>query len=516
MNPPPFPNGPAREVRLILGDQLNLLHPWLATTELDVVYLMAEMRSETDYVLHHHSKVLGFFAAMRLFAHHLHQQGHRVAYLHILHPDNQHHPAHNLAWARSHFQADTIAWQEPDEYRIDQYLTQAFPEHTPASTHHFLTQRGDVARQFAGKKTFLMEHFYRSMRTATGLLMRGSQPEGGTWNLDAHNRKRWVPGTPIPQAPTYRRNLKALAEDIDQAGIRTLGASSADDFPWPLTRAEALDLLSHFTQHLLPHFGTFQDALTHDDPFLFHSRLSMALNMKLIHPLEVCQAAELAWRQRPDDIELAQVEGFIRQIIGWREYVRGVYWARIPQMAHENHFQHTQPLPSWYWTGQTRMQCLKTAIEGSLERGYAHHIQRLMVTGNFALLAGVHPQEVHQWYLGIYVDALEWVEMPNTLGMSQFADGGILATKPYVSSGAYIHKMGNHCGSCTYAVSQPTGAGACPFNSLYWHFINRHRGLLQGNHRMGMMYKVWDGMEPQRREALLEQAEHYLEHLDSL
>jgi deoxyribodipyrimidine photolyase-related protein len=516
MNVPPFPEGTAQEVRLVLGDQLNHAHPWFAHPQPEVVFLMAEMRSETDYALHHHSKVLGFFAAMRRFAEHLHQQGHRVAYLTILHPSNLHHPARNLQWARAHFNASTVRWQEPDEYRVDQLLRAAFPSEIPDPTHHFLTSRTAVADLFRGKKTFLMETFYRTMRQSTGLLMRGQQPEGGTWNLDAHNRKKWVPGTAIPPAPAFHHNLESLAEEMSRAGIQTMGTSSAADFPWPLTRTEALHLLHHFTTHLLPHFGTFQDALTHDDPYLFHSRLSMALNLKLIHPLEVCQAVEEAWRNRPTEIDLAQAEGFIRQIIGWREYIRGVYWARMPHMAHENFFGHERPLPRWYWTGQTRMKCLATAIGQSLELGYAHHIQRLMVTGNFALLAGVDPQAVHQWYLGIYVDAIEWVEMPNTLGMSQFADGGILATKPYVSSGSYIHKMGNHCGSCAYAVQESTGPGACPLNSLYWHFIHRHRPLLEKNRRMAMMYNVWDKMPPNKQADVLAQAETHLNHLELL
>jgi len=248
--------------------------------------------------------------------------------------------------------------------------------------------------------------------------------------------------------------------------------------------------------------------------FLFHSRLSFLMNVKLIHPLEVIQAAELAYRKQPDRYPLAAVEGFIRQILGWREYMRGMYWAFIPGYSHMNYFGHERPLPNWFWTGETRMRCIQAAIGQSLETAYAHHIQRLMITGNFALLAGIHPDAVDEWYLGIYVDAVEWVQLPNTRGMSQFADGGLVGTKPYVSSAAYINKMSDYCKGCAYQPKLKTGDGACPFNSLYWHFYHRNREKLATNPRIGMVYPTLDKMA--NREALLEQAEKYLQQLDHL
>ncbi|MGF1547461.1 MAG: cryptochrome/photolyase family protein [Thiotrichales bacterium] len=512
--------GTARELRLILGDQLNARHPWFAQPDPDVMYLLAEMRQETDYVVHHVQKVLAFFAAMRLFAKRLIDDGHRVVYLTLDDPANRQTLEEVLRWALQTYQASAWGYQLPDEYRLDQQLHALQRSFglpcAVADTRHFLTRREDLERFFSGKKTYLMEAFYRHMRRKTGLLMRGQGPEGERWNFDAENRGAWRSGTPVPTPLFFPRDLSAIRDLLETQGVETLGQPPSGAFGWALTRDEALQLLAHFIAHLLPQFGRFQDALTADDPFLFHSRLSFALNVKLIDPLEVCLAVESAWRARPAEISLAQAEGFIRQIIGWREYVRGVYWARMPTFAGENYFTHTRPLPQWYWNGETHMACLRAAIGQSLRYAYAHHIQRLMVTGNFALLAGVAPEAVDAWYLGIYLDAIEWVELPNTRGMSQFADGGLLATKPYAASGAYIQRMGNLCKRCRYDVKSATGARACPFNSLYWHFMQRHRALLAQNPRIGMAYRTWDRFDPARREALIRQAEANLAQIDTL
>jgi len=298
------------------------------------------------------------------------------------------------------------------------------------------------------------------------------------------------------------------------SGVKSIGNIDPDHFNWPTSREESLEVLQYFCEELLVHFGAYQDALTTWDPYLFHSRLSFSLNSKMLSPLEVIQTVERYWYAHQEEIGLAQVEGFIRQILGWREYMRGIYWAKMPEFAQLNYFGHERKLPSWFWTGKTKMNCLHQSITQSLDLAYAHHIQRLMVTGNFTLLAGIHPDEVDQWYLGIYIDAIEWVEITNTRGMSQFADGGIVGTKPYVSSANYIKKQGNYCSNCAYQAEKKTGEGACPFNSLYWHFHARNRELLEKNPRIGMVYRTWDKMG--NKQDLLDQAEDYLAHLEEL
>jgi deoxyribodipyrimidine photolyase-related protein len=407
-----------------------------------------------------------------------------------------------------------IEYQEPDEYRVDQML-RGIGHCVP--NEHFLSERQGVASHFKGKKTYLMESFYRSMRLRYDVLMDASgQPEGGAWNFDSDNRASWNPKQSIPTVWRAHHNLFEIDSRLDRHEIPRWGESMADDFPWPGDRTEALDLLAHFVAHGLPLFGRYQDALAEEHDFLFHSRLSFALNTKMLHPLEVIQTIESSWRSDPETYPLAAVEGFIRQILGWREYVRGIYWAQMPHYAELNYFDHKQPLPKWMYTGSAKMRCMQVAVGQSLRTSYAHHIQRLMVIGNFALLAGFDPSELDAWYLGIYIDAVEWVEMPNTRGMSQYADGGIVGTKPYVSSGAYINKQGNHCRNCSYSVSDKTGPNACPFNALYWHFYVRNRSQLERNPRVGMVYRTWDKMKPEQRESLLEKAETTIQKLNDL
>jgi deoxyribodipyrimidine photolyase-related protein len=303
---------------------------------------------------------------------------------------------------------------------------------------------------------------------------------------------------------------------IQHQGVETIGEIQEKQFFWPVTRNESLELLSFFIENCLPYFGTFQDAMTTDAWSVYHSRISFAMNVKLLSPKEVVDAVIQAYRSNEHSIALNQVEGFVRQVIGWREYMRGIYWMHMPEYAGLNFFNHENKLPEWYWTGETNMKCLSHSIKESLQFAYAHHIQRLMVTGNFALLAGIHPDELDRWYLGIYIDALEWVEITNTRGMSQFADGGIVGTKPYVSSANYIDKMSSYCGSCHYNSKQKVGEMACPFNSLYWHFYARNESLLRKNPRIGMMYVTWDKMQHQAKTELLNQAEYYLENINNL
>lgn len=474
---------------------------------------MMEMRQETDYVMHHKQKVAAIFLAMREFAHDLEKAGHLVIYLRLNDPNNLQTLEGNLQHAIQQFGIEKFEYQLPDEYRLDEQL-KAFcsklkiPKQA-VDSEHFFTERQDLAQFFKGKKTFLMENFYRAMRKKHNLLMDGDQPEGGQWNFDADNRKKLPSNFPVPMPPQFEYGsvLEEVMKLIDEAGIKTMGNCEPQKFFHPINRVQALELLGWFCQKALPWFGTYEDAMDSQQPFMFHSRLSFAMNVKLLSPHEVVNAAIDAWRYSNGQITLNQVEGFVRQIVGWREYMRGIYWAKMPEFATLNFFNHQAKLPGWYWTGQTRMNCLKHTLGQSLNLAYAHHIQRLMVTGNFALLLGVHPDEVDSWYLGVYIDAIEWVEITNTRGMSQFADGGIVGSKPYVASANYMHKMSNYCSNCQYNKDKKHGENACPFNSLYWDFYHRNREKLERNPRIGMMYQVLNKMDSDDLEKTLKQAE---------
>ena len=506
-------------LRLILGDQLNSLHSWFAQTDSNTIYALMEIRQETDYVLHHAQKIIGIFAAMRDFARHLAAHGHRVHYLKIDDADNLQSLTDNLDGLIAHYQIQRFEYQLPDEWRLDQQLQTycqnlAIPSHA-CDSEHFYTQRDEVTQLFGARSHWLMEMFYRRMRVKHSVLLEENQrPVGGQWNYDHDNRKAWpgLPSVPVDNRP--RHDHSAIWQSIVTAGVRSFGDVDADVFHWPLNRAQALRQLDDFIAHSLPHFGNFQDAMSRRSWRLFHSLLSFALNTKMLNSREVVARTEAAYWDY--HVPLAAAEGFIRQILGWREYVRGVYWAKMPGYADLNHFGHDRPLPAWFWNGETQMNCLAATIGQSLQFAYAHHIQRLMVIGNFALLAGLAPDAVHRWYLGIYIDAFEWVELPNTLGMSQFADGGFLATKPYVSSAAYIDRMSDYCKGCHYDKKARTGDCACPFNTLYWHFFTRHHNKLNSNPRLGMVYRNLDRFTEAELDAIARRAEGILMDLNSL
>jgi deoxyribodipyrimidine photolyase-related protein len=354
------------------------------------------------------------------------------------------------------------------------------------------------------------------MRKKHHVLMAGDKPLTGKWNYDGENRKK-LPKDHKPTSPlVFNNNVSKIVTEIQKTDIQTIGNIDANNFVWPVNRKQTLELLEFFVTECLALFGSYQDAMTPNEWSLYHARLSFSMNVKMISPLEVINRAILEWEKNPDTIAYHQLEGFVRQIIGWREYMRGIYWNKMPEYATMNYFNNENQLPEWFWTGKTKMNCLKDAINQSLNYAYAHHIQRLMITGNFVLLAGIHPDEVDAWYLGIYIDAIEWVEITNTRGMSQFADGGIVGTKPYVSSAAYIDKMSHYCGSCFYKKAVKTGDKACPFNSLYWNFYDKNEDKLGKNPRIGMMYNVWRKMKPEDKVALLEQAEYYLKNINDL
>ena len=512
----------AKTLRLILGDQLNAKHSWFDRPQKEVTYFLCEARSETDYVRHHIQKVTAFFLAMRQFADLLRAKGHQVIYRQLDDEANEGSIVDNVRRLLVDQQFEHFAYQEPDEYRLDEALQLLCSElsitHEVVSSEHFLVERDYLVNLFKGKKTYLMETFYRKVRSQYNLLMEadGKTPFSGRWNYDAENRKKLPTDVQIPEVPEFRRDASSIATLLEKEGVSTIGQMDAANFTWPTTRKEGLTLLKDFCEQRLAHFGTYQDAMTDRHYLLFHSKLSFSMNVKLISPLEVCQAAIAYWEKHQDEVSLAQIEGFVRQIIGWREYMRGVYWAQMPAYEQTNFFDHQRPLPSWYWTGKTKMKCLQHSISQSLEHSYAHHIQRLMVTGNFALLLGVHPDEVDEWYLGIYIDALQWVEITNTRGMSQYADGGLLATKPYVASANYMHKMGDYCKNCHYKQKGKTEADACPFNSLYWDFMDRHRKKLERNPRIGMAYRTWDRYSGEQKEAILQKADWVKEHIEEL
>ena len=505
-------------LRLVLADQLNAAHSWFRTPDDTVVVVMMEVRSETDYVLHHAQKVLALFAAMRQFADALEAAGHRVHYLRILDNTNRHSFLANLQWLAEHYGATRFERMEADEWRVEKLLEAAaqalgLPA-TVVDAEHFLCTRQTLAESF-GERVPRMEYFYRDMRRRQGILLDAAgKPVGGRWNFDPENRARWPGNPPAPDWPWAASDLSELWDEIRAAGVRTMGEPNANALAWPLSRAQARAGLTVFVDKVLPFFGRFQDAMSQGQPLLFHSALSFALNTKMLHPRELIDAAVDACEA--GQVDIAACEGFVRQILGWREYVRGVYWARMPDYAGSNALGARRALPRWFWTGQTNMNCLREAIGQSLQLAYAHHIQRLMVTGNFAMLAACDPTEVDAWYLGIYIDAFEWVEMPNTRGMSQFADGGLVASKPYAASASYIGRQSDYCKSCHYDASRRHGDRACPFNSLYWDFLLRHEADFSANPRMAMPYKAWQRMAESEREATLAQAADYLARLDSL
>jgi len=508
---------PKKTLRLILGDQLDEQHAWFRHTDPNVTYILMEVRQETDYVKHHIQKVAAFFVAMRAFAARLQKLGHRVIYIHLDDPENRQSFEENLELTIRNEGVSHFEFLNPDEYRLDRQLKDiaerlALPWKI-RDTEHFLTDRDAIAIQFAGKKRYLMESFYRRMRKEFDILMEHGKPVGGKWNYDVKNRKPYDGKVPIPEPLIFNNNVTDIVETIESSGVRTFGKIRPERFIWPIDRSQSLALLKAFLKDALPRFGTYQDAMTTQSWALFHSRLSYSMNTKMLHPMEVIGAAMIEWERR-EEISVQQVEGFVRQILGWREYMRGVYWDLMPDFSEMNFFNHDAALPDFYWTGDTRMACLKAAIGQSLEHAYAHHIQRLMVTGNFALLAGVHPDAVDEWYLGIYIDAVEWVEKPNTRGMSQFADGGRIATKPYISSARYIHSMSDYCRDCHYRHKEKFGDHACPFNALYWEFFARHRDRLASNPRIGMMYRTWDRMK--EKERILNRAGALRQHLNSL
>ncbi|MFK7965114.1 MAG: cryptochrome/photolyase family protein [Burkholderiaceae bacterium] len=513
--------GAGRPLVLILGDQLTLDNPALDRARQDgATILMIESAAEAAHVWSHKVRLAVFFSAMRHFANQLTSAGYSLDYVTVDHSDTS--PiSEQIAAAMHRHDTTELVLCEPGEWRLEQDLKAACEASgwslTLLSDTHFMCTRQAFERWAGQSKNLRMEFFYRKMRKQYDVLMTpDGKPVGERWNFDADNRKGYSKSGPPDDEP-------ALAFDPDEITLEVIDKvsgrfadhpGSLEDFDWPVCRDDALAALGHFIEHRLPTFGTHQDAMWTDTPFGSHALLSSALNLKLLDPLEVVQAAQTAWEN--EQAPLAAVEGFIRQVMGWREFMRGAYWLDMPKMREANHFKHKRSLPAWYWTGETDMACQRVVIEQTLRYGYAHHIQRLMVVGNFAMMAEVEPQQVEDWFLAIYLDAVEWVELPNVAGMALFADGGRFTSKPYAASGAYIKRMSNYCKGCRYKPEVRSGENACPVTTLYWHFLAEKRAELSQNPRATLMIKNLDRIEAAELKKIQATARKMLTNLDDL
>ena len=509
-----------RHLVMILGDQLDIDSVALADIDpaQDLV-LMAEVPAESTHVWSSKPRSAYFLAAMRQFCRALEKRGLPVRYLAL----GEHRfdtLADALSDAIGNFKPRKVVMVEPGDWRVERQIETVCAQcNTPLAVredNHFMLSRREFAEWTTGYRQLRLEYFYRMMRKRHEVLMAGAEPLGGNWNFDADNRGAFGKAGPglMPALPRFAQDAvtRAALGDIEKHFAGHPGSLAR--FNWPVDRPQALLALDDFIQHRLPQFGLFQDAMWTDQPFLYHSLLSAALNVKLLNPREVIAAAVSAYHAGRAPIEA--VEGFVRQILGWREFIRGVYWQDMPAMREANHFGHQRDLPSWYWDGNTRMNCMKQVIGQTLDYGYAHHIQRLMVTGIWALLAEITPTQIEDWYLAVYVDAVEWVELPNVAGMAIYANGGRFTSKPYIASGQYINRMSNYCRGCRYQPAARTGELACPFTTLYWNFLDKHEKMLVANPRTSLMAKNVSRLTADERAAIRQQAAAALENLDAL
>lgn len=504
-------------LRLILGDQLSDDISSLTDCDKDQdVILMCEVQQEATYVKHHKKKIAFLFAAMRHFAEALRQKGHKVEYTRLDDPNNGGSFAAEVQRAIERHHCDMLIVTHPGEYRVlEMFQSWQQQWNTPVEIREderFLCSKEAFADWAEGRKTLRMEYFYREMRKKYDILMEGDTPIGGKWNYDSENRKPPKDGLTVPSP------YQAQKDEITSEVLELVEERFADHFGelqpfyFAVTREQALYALHKFIAERLIKFGDYQDAMIQGKPWMYHSHLSFYLNCGLLSPIECIAAAEKAYHEK--DAPLNAVEGFVRQILGWREYVRGIYWLNMPDYAHRNYLNAQRDLPWLYWSGETKMNCMRQCVEETRQNAYAHHIQRLMVLGNFALLAGIDPKQVNEWFLVVYADAYEWVEMPNVTGMILYAEGGKLASKPYAAGGSYINKMSDYCQNCSYSVTKKNGPKACPFNYLYWDFLARNRGKLESNHRIGMMYKTYDRMDEDKKRAIKEDADRFLSALE--
>ncbi|MEP0940484.1 MAG: cryptochrome/photolyase family protein [Rhizobiaceae bacterium] len=501
---------------VLFGDQLSHGMSCLEQSDkADTVLLMAEVVEEATYIQHHKKKIAFIFSAMRHFAEELRGQGWHVDYVRLDDEENSGNFVDEIQRAIQRHDCRRVLLTEPSEWRVLKAMKDlAGVSPVPVKIlpdGRFIASHEEFARWAEGRKQMRMEYFYRDMRRKTGLLMKGDQPAGGRWNFDAENRNAAEPDLFMPQPCRFEPD--SITRDVLALVAQRFGNhfGELEPFWFGVTAEQANVALEHFVTNALVHFGDYQDALLEDEDFLYHSVLSHYINVGLLDVMDVCHRVEAEYNSGRVPINAA--EGYIRQIIGWREYVRGIYWLHMPTYVNNNYLQASRDLPDFYWTGETDLACLRAAIGQTKRQAYAHHIQRLMVTGNFAMLVGVDPHQVHEWYLAVYADAFEWVELPNTLGMSQFGDGGLLGSKPYASSGNYINKMSNHCGNCRYDVKKKTGDHACPFNALYWDFLVRNEAQLGSNPRLGQIYGNWRRMSVEKQQEYRQSAAAFLARL---
>jgi deoxyribodipyrimidine photolyase-related protein len=507
-----------RNLVLILGDQLNADASALDGFDArrDALW-MAEVAEESEHVWSGKPRIAMFLAAMRHYRDARRAEGRTVHYTELEDPHNAGTLAGELERAAKRLRPERLVVTEPGDWRVWRALEAAAERlGLPLEVRpdrHFYASIADFKQHALGRRQLRLEFFYRELRRRERVLLdRHGEPEGGQWNFDHDNRGSFGKAGPGAPPPPRRFAPDATTRGVLAAVERRFATHPGRlaAFDWPVTPEQAREALADFIEHRLADFGRYQDAMWTREPWLYHSRLSAAMNLKLLDPREVVRAAEAAYRE--GRVPLASAEGFIRQILGWREYVRGIYWHFMPDYLEKNALGAREPLPAFYWTGETEMACLRDAIGQTLELGYAHHIQRLMVTGLYALLLGVDPRRVHEWYLAVYVDAVEWVELPNTLGMSQYGDGGVMASKPYAATGKYIQRMSNYCAGCRFDPAKASGEDACPFTTLYWDFLTRHERVLAANQRMALQVKNLARLRPAERAAIRARAEEIRRH----
>jgi deoxyribodipyrimidine photolyase-related protein len=474
---------------------------------------MCETYQDCTYVKHHKKKLVFILSAMRHFADELKNKKYNLNYVKLDDSSNTGTISSEIKRFCSNNQVQKIIITWPGEYWVLQELVRLKQEiKIPVEIREddrFLAEEFTLWAK--NRKELRMEIFYRKMRQKYNILMFNGSPVGGKWNYDAENRKFPKNKLKVPQ--TYTTDPDAITTEVMQLVSRKFSDHFGDTHPFhfAVTRNGALEALELFIEQRLSSFGDYQDAMVTQEPWMYHAHISFYLNIGLLLPLECIKLAEKAYYD--GKVSINSAEGFIRQILGWREYVRGIYWLKMPEYKNLNFFDADRRMPDFYWSGDTKMNCLKHCVTETKNNAYAHHIQRLMVLGNFALIAGIHPDYVNEWYLVVYADAYEWVELPNVTGMILFADGGYLASKPYAASGAYINKMSNYCTTCHYKVNEKNGNNACPFNYLYWDFLMRNYDQLAKNNRLSIAYSALKKMNQEKIDLIRSDAKNFLSSL---
>lgn len=505
-----------KKLRFIFADQLSYSISSLTDVSKEDIILLCEVMEEATYVKHHPKKIAFLFGAMRHFAEELNEQGYQIRYIKLTDPSNTQTLNGEIIRAVKEYKVDQIIITEPSEYRLKIMTDEwqkllSIPVEIRPDNRFFCTLK-EFGLWAQGKKQLRMEFFYREMRKKYNILIHhGGAPIGGQWNYDKENRKSPVKGLTSPRRISHKKSsiLRDVLEMVATKFTNHFG--DLEPFHYAVTRKQALIELEDFVSRILPNFGDYQDAMVKDEAYLYHSLLSSYINAGLLLPLEICQLAEKAYKN--GSASLNSVEGFIRQILGWREFIRGIYWLKMPEYSELNYLNAKTNLPDFYWGAKTHMSCISEAVAHTKIHAYSHHIQRLMVTGNFALIAGLDVKQVQEWYLAVYSDAFEWVEMPNTLGMALFGDGGIVGSKPYAASGKYINKMSNFCDKCYYDPQEMFGERACPFNALYWDFLDRNRNKLEFNQRLPYVYSTWDKFTAEKQASIRNKANNILENM---